>query len=260
MKFLGGGKPRIASRSCAVLLAALGLAAGCGQKRPPTIVVITPTGGLEYWEQFDHEIKSNAASKVQAEFYGHEKQYKQAVAEYLEAIKIAPNNFDLYEELGDIYRQSDSLKLARDAYGKELQLSAKNPIAMYNLGQIDIETGESEKGLQLLRAVVTNYEGVPAAYFYLGIGEFETGKTAEAALALEKSLSMQPDPNLKPRIEYQLARVYRQLGRNADADQAIHKYTRLKEQNAKQNSAARQNTSPESLPAGNAAPEQQTQN
>lgn len=80
--------------------------------------------------------------KVQAEFYTHEKQYKQAIAEYLEAIKAAPGNSDLYEELGDVYRQSDSLELAQHAYAKELELSPNNPIAMYNLGQIDIETGD----------------------------------------------------------------------------------------------------------------------
>jgi len=197
---------------------------------------------------------------VQAEFYTHEKQYKQAIAEYLEAIKAAPGNSDLYEELGDVYRQSDSLELAQHAYAKELELSPNNPIAMYNLGQIDIETGQAEKGLQLLRTVIVNYQNAPATYFYLGLGEFENGRATEAAAALEKALGMHPDANLKPRIEYQLARVYHKLGRDSDADQAIQEYTRLKAQIAKQNSAAQQNAAPESLPAGTPVQSRQSNN
>jgi ABC-type sugar transport system substrate-binding protein len=33
---------------------------GCGQKKPGTIMVITPTGGLEYWEDFDRAVEANA--------------------------------------------------------------------------------------------------------------------------------------------------------------------------------------------------------
>jgi len=194
--------------------------------------------------------------KVQAEILGREKRYGQAIAEYLEAIKTAPGNADLYEELGDIYRQSASLELAQHAYSKELELSPNNPIAMYNLGQIDIENGDAAKGLELLRTVIASYENVPATYFYLGLGEFETDKATEAAVALEKARDMHPDADLQPRIEYELGRVYRRLGRNADANQAVHEYTRLKAQLAKQNSAAQQDAAPD----GTVAPAQQTKN
>lgn len=84
MKYRHGGRPRITLRTCAVLLAVLGLAAGCGQKRPPTIMVITPTGGLEYWEQFDHEIKNNAASAgIHAELAA-----PQSMTDYTEQVQM----------------------------------------------------------------------------------------------------------------------------------------------------------------------------
>ena len=35
---------------------------GCGQKKPATIMVITPTGGMEYWEDFNHAVEANARS------------------------------------------------------------------------------------------------------------------------------------------------------------------------------------------------------
>jgi tetratricopeptide (TPR) repeat protein len=198
--------------------------------------------------------------KVEAEFYGHEKQYKLAIAEYLEAIKTAPGNSDLYEELGDTYRQAANIDLAQQAYSKELQLSPNNPIAMYNLGQIEIETGNAEKGLQLLRTVTANYRNSPTTYFYLGLGEFETGDAAAGAAAMEKALGMHPDENLTPRIEYELSRIYRKLGRIADSEQAIHEYTRIRAMNAKQNPDAEKNAT-EGPGAGDAgAPKLQDKN
>ena len=32
----------------------------CGHKQQPTIMVITPTGGLEYWEDFNHAVRASA--------------------------------------------------------------------------------------------------------------------------------------------------------------------------------------------------------
>lgn len=174
---------------------------------------------------------------VQGQLYSQSNQHKEAIAEFLEAVKQAPNNSDLYEELGEEYRKAASLDLAQQAFTKELELSPGNPIAMYNLAKIDIETNHNEDGLALLRRVVASYSGYAATYFYLGLGEFETGDTKKALADLEKSRSMHPEPDLAPRIEYQLARVYRKLGRTDDANNAAHEYTRLKAETAKLNPA-----------------------
>jgi len=48
-------------RSVVVALFLAG-ALGCEKKQPPTIMVIAPTGGMEYWERFDHEVKASAES------------------------------------------------------------------------------------------------------------------------------------------------------------------------------------------------------
>ena len=175
--------------------------------------------------------------RVQAQMYSQQNQHKEAIAEFLEAIKQAPTNSDLYEELGGEYRKSSNLEFAQQAYAKELELSPNNPVAMYNLAKIDIETNRGTEGLDLLRKVTANYANVPATYFYLGLGEFDAGNTDAALAALEKARGMNPEPELAPRIEYELSRVYRKLGRIQDANHAVHEYTRMKEQNAKLNPA-----------------------
>jgi tetratricopeptide (TPR) repeat protein len=175
--------------------------------------------------------------RVQGQMYSQQNQHKEAIAEFLEAIKQAPNNSDLYEELGGEYRKSGNLELAQQAYAKELELSANNPIAMYNLAKIDIETNRAAEGLDLLRKVTANYADVPATWFYQGLGEFDSGNTDAALAALEKARGMHPEPELAPRIEYELSRVYRKLGRTEDANHAVREYTRMREQNSKLNPA-----------------------
>jgi len=175
--------------------------------------------------------------RVQGQMYSQQDRHKEAIAEFLEAIKLMPNNSDLYEELGAEYRKSSALELAQQAYAKELELSPSNPIAMYNLAKIDIETNRGADGLALLRKVTANYADVPATYFYLGLGEFEAGNPIAALAALEKAHGMKPEPQLAPRIEYELSRVYRKLGRIDDANRAAHEYARLREQNSKLNPA-----------------------
>ena len=175
--------------------------------------------------------------RVQGQMYSQQNQHKEAIAEFLEAIKQAPGNSDLYEELGGEYRKSSDLELAQGAYAKELELSPNNPIAMYNLAKIDIETNRGAQGLQLLRKVTATYANVPATWFYKGLGEFDAGNTDAALTALEKARGMHPEPELAPRIEYELSRVYRKLGRAEDANHAVQEYTRMREQNAKLNPA-----------------------
>ncbi|MGA2806721.1 MAG: substrate-binding domain-containing protein [Terracidiphilus sp.] len=85
-----------------LLLALLALSFGCGQKRPPTIMVITPTGGMEYWEHFDHEVKSNAASAgIHAELaapqsvtdYTEQAQMvDKAISSHVQGIIVAPSH------------------------------------------------------------------------------------------------------------------------------------------------------------------------
>jgi Flp pilus assembly protein TadD len=182
--------------------------------------------------------KSWHVHRVQGQFYSQQGQHKEAIAEFQEAIKLMPNNSDLYEELATEYRKAGSIELAQQTFAKELELSPNNPVAMYNLAKIDIETNRSEEGLELLRKVVASYSGFAATYFYLGLGEFETGRTDKALAALEKARSMHPEPDLAPRIEYQLSRVYRKLGRTEEANRAVREYTRLKAENAKLNPTA----------------------
>ena len=67
------------------LLASLvGLPLACGHNQAPTIMVITPTGGLEYWENFDHAVTAAAApAKIRVELAA-----PQSVTDYSEQAQM----------------------------------------------------------------------------------------------------------------------------------------------------------------------------
>jgi len=57
---------------------------GCGHKSPATIMVITPTGGLEYWEDFNHAVEASAkAAGIHTELAA-----PQAVTDYTEQAQM----------------------------------------------------------------------------------------------------------------------------------------------------------------------------
>lgn len=81
-----GGLQR--SLRCVVLLGYLvAWSSGCNHKQPPTVMVVTPTGGLEYWEDFDHAVKADAESAgIHAELAA-----PQSVTDYTEQAQMVEN-------------------------------------------------------------------------------------------------------------------------------------------------------------------------
>ncbi len=63
------------------------VAAGCAHRKPATIMVITPTGGLEYWEKFDRAVKTTAqAADIQTELAA-----PQSVTDYTQQAQMVEN-------------------------------------------------------------------------------------------------------------------------------------------------------------------------
>ena len=183
------------------------------------------------------QINPNAwqVHKVQAELYASEDKYAESIKEYEAAIGQEQRNPDLYEGLGDQYRQMNELEPAQKAYAKELELSPENPIAMYNLGSTDIDLGEHAAGVPLLEAMLERYRGAPVAEYYLGRGLAAEGKEPEAAVRLERSAKAAGAGEISKRSYYELARLYRKMQRPGDADAAMREYNRLREAEEKSN-------------------------
>jgi tetratricopeptide (TPR) repeat protein len=160
-------------------------------------------------------------------------QPEKAIAEYEAAILKQPNNPDLYESLGDENQKVSRFEKATEAYQEELKLSPGNGIALYNLGKIQVETGDPSAGIAFLRRAVDAHASAAPAYFYLGLGLSKLGQNQEGGEWLERSLAANPSDFIKQSAYYELVRVYQKLNRKEDSQRALEELKRLKAEAAK---------------------------
>ena len=174
--------------------------------------------------------------RVQAQLFADEGKHADAAKEYKAALQQQPGNPDLYERLGDEYRAESQLDAAQAAYARELELAPGNPVAQYNLGSVQVERGETAPGVALLRSMNQAYPGSPVAEYYLGRGLASAGQDEDALTWLQRSAQADTNGEIGKRSYYELARLYRKLRRNADAQTATAQYNRIREQQEKQSS------------------------
>lgn len=166
--------------------------------------------------------------RVQAQLFSDEGKHAEAITEYQAAIKLEPRNPDLYEALGDEFRATAQLQAAQTAYGQELTLAPANPVALYNVGSIDIDRGDNAAGVPLLLKFVQVYPGSPVAEYFLGRGLAALGKDEEAAGWLAKSAAADGNGEIAKRSSYELTRLYRKLHRPGEAEAAAANLVRIK--------------------------------
>jgi tetratricopeptide (TPR) repeat protein len=162
----------------------------------------------------------NAAIDAQASDHTH------AVEEYQQAIKLAPKEAELYEGIGWEYRQLGHADQAAKAFAEQLRLTPGNPIAMYNLGSAQVDSGQEKEAVPLLTQVVKIYDHPTGADYYLGRALAVEGKDEEAVQSFKRATQL--DGEMQRRAWYELSQVYRRMGNTAEARAAVAKYEQLR--------------------------------
>lgn len=163
----------------------------------------------------------NAAIDAQAD------DHKGAIQEYQLAIKLAPREAELYEGMGWEYRKLGQADQAAKAFAEQLRLTPGNPIAMYNLGSAQVDSGQESAALPLLQEVVKIYNHPTGADYYLGRALAAAGKDEEAVLAFQRATTLNGE--MQWRAWYQLSQIYRRLGKTEEARAAALKCEQLKQ-------------------------------
>jgi len=171
------------------------------------------------------------------EVYSESRDWGNALAQFQKAIEKQPGNSDLYEALGDTYQRLSRFDDASQAYQAELKLSPRNPIALYNLGKIQVQNGDPRRGVPLLRQAAEVHAPSAAIYFYLGWGLADTGHPEEAETWLVKSLGQGPSSFMRQSAYFQLIHVYKMMNRAEDARKAADELKRLKQAASESGSA-----------------------
>ncbi|MFT4111933.1 tetratricopeptide repeat protein [Silvibacterium sp.] len=167
--------------------------------------------------------------RLKAQIADEGEHQQQAIDEFLAAIKLAPKQADLYEELGDEYRKTGATELAEKAYAQQLELTPGNPVAMYNLGSIRVDRGEEKTGVPLLEQVVKLYGHPTVADYYLGRGLATEGENAQAEAALKRATQVEGE--VQRRAWYELGQLYRKTNQPEQARAALEQYQSLRQAN-----------------------------
>lgn len=187
-----------------------------------------------YRQMYNIAPNSWQVHRVRAQLAARAERHKDAIAEYEAALKMAPNEVDLYDELGGEYRKNGNLEQAQAVYAKELQISPHNVVALYNLGAIRVDRGNPAAGVPLLQEALKLNPNSAMPCYYLGHAFEELGEYEQAATYFEKAVQISSDTDIAKTAYYRLFQIYRKLHRQSDSEKALNKYQALREKLAKE--------------------------
>lgn len=116
-----------------------------------------------------------------------------AIAEYRHALRLDPSDVNVLNSLGGCLAQMEDRTGAREAFATALQINPREPMALYNLGVLDLLDGQPASAMDKFRQA----HGLDAALFepLLQLGKWFTEQHAhdEARQYLEKAVVLQPE-------------------------------------------------------------------
>lgn len=185
-----------------------------------------------YAKMFKLDPKSWRVHRVMAQANAEADRHVEAIMEYEVAIKLAPTQPGLHEELGSEYRNANKIPEAEAAFQRELEIDPNNVLARYKLGAIEVEKGDGAKGKELIEAAQREKPGLVHLDYNLGRAEMLLGNDAAAAIHFERAVKIDTDPQVTEQAWYQLGTAYRRLHRTEEARNAMAKYQELKDEEA----------------------------
>ena len=185
-----------------------------------------------YGRMFKADPKSWRVRQVLAEANADAERHLDAIAEYQEAIKLAPTQPGLHEELGSEFRNAGKPQEAEAAFERELEIDPYNVLARYKLGVLAIERNDGARAKELIEAALRQNPGLRHSDYNLGRAEMLLNQDESALKHLLRATTTETDPEVLEQSWFQLGIVYRRLHRMTEAQQAIATFQRLKSEEA----------------------------
>jgi tetratricopeptide (TPR) repeat protein len=159
-----------------------------------------------------------------AEHYMKLSDYTKARTEYESAIRLAPESPELHLGLGTVLSRTSNWKEAESELKKTLELVPESDFAHYQLGHAYVQQSLWQPAIEQLRQVPANSTELLSARLDLSQAEAETGETATAVQDLLSVAGLDHDGE----VYFRLAPLYRKLGDEAQAREAIEKFKQMR--------------------------------
>jgi tetratricopeptide (TPR) repeat protein len=159
-----------------------------------------------------------------------------AEKDFRAALARRPDLRGVHYALGELYLSSGDYDRAEREFREELRLAPGSAFAAGKLGVVLLNRGRVSEALAELKRANALRPDTPETLLELGKAAFASGDSAGAEKLLRRVIELEPPPDFAESAHYQLAQVYRKLGRSADAERALKRFQELRR--------ARQSASP----------------
>ena len=166
--------------------------------------------------------------QVLGEAYAQGYRNQEAIGEFELAVKIAPRQPGLHEELGDQDWIVGQLDKAAEAYREELRNDPNAVSAMYKLGSLLVQNQNPADGVKLLRDALRADPSLSDAHYHLGSGLMSLDRDQEAAHEFELAIAADPSNDRAMSAYYKLAQVDRKLHKTQEAQAALENFQRMR--------------------------------
>lgn len=146
---------------------------------------------------------------------------------YQMAIRVKPDFFPAYNNLGALYRRRGETAKALELYEKALSFNPQFAEAHSNRASIYISQGKPDAAVEELKQAIDTNSANPYIYHDLGQIYYSMGKYREAEDCFRKATSRGDSPV----FHLSLARTRLALGRTKDAISALRKAIKIDPQN-----------------------------
>jgi len=161
------------------------------------------------------------ARTLLAKYYAASNQTEDAIREYQEILKLAPNRLGLHLALGNLFSDKLDWSSAIESYRLELALSPENGLALSQLGHVYVENGDADLAIEILEKLIRTRTTDARAYADLGNAWRMKGNATKAISAYEHALTL--NGSLYD-LHYRLFQLYKKTGDGQQAQIHMNKF------------------------------------
>ena len=176
--------------------------------------------------KLDHD--SVRVHQVLAEAYAQSYRNQESADEFELAVKMAPHQPGLHEELADQYWVVGKMDRAEADYREELAIDPYATTAKYKLGSLLVLNQNSAEGVKLLRDALHADPKLSDAHYYLGTGLMATDERQQAIREFQLAIAADPKNDRAMLAYYKLAKLYRGMSDQADEESAMQNFLRMR--------------------------------
>ncbi len=153
----------------------------------------------------------------------------EAVQGFQEAIKLAPDNFRAYDNLGLVYEAMGRNDEALASYARGAELNTQrtpcSPWPAHNMGALLRKLGRDAEAKVRLKESLLCGPDFGRAHYQLGLVLETQGMPREAISSLRRASALEPE---FPDPHYALGRILRREGHKEEADKELKLFSELK--------------------------------